>query len=115
ILVSSRRSSCRPRNWIDRAGPDLEREMLSQRLRIERFGGRRIGYQTTNMLLRDAPPGQFSDHIALRWIRHESFSPAAAGHSRHEFSLLEMEPLRCYHAAMLIYTTLLLEYQRAAT
>lgn len=46
------------------------------------------------MLLRDAPPGQFFDHIALRGIRHESFSPAAAGHSRHEFSLLEMEPLR---------------------
>src|ERR1700693_1747862 len=72
--------------------------MLSQRLRIERFGGLRIGYQTTNMLLRDASPGQFSDHIALRGIRHESFSPAAAGHSRHEFSLLEMEPLRRYHA-----------------
>src|SRR5258708_35836211 len=68
--------------------------MLSQRLRIERFGGLRIGYHATNMLLRDAPPGQFSDYIALRGIRHESFSPAAAGHSRHEFSLLEMEPLR---------------------
>src|SRR5580704_12623065 len=76
--------------------------MLSQRLRIERFGGLRIGYHATNMLLRDAPPGQFSDHIALRGIRHESFSPAAAGHSRHEFSLLEMEPLRRYLPTMLI-------------
>src|ERR1700726_1309550 len=93
---------------LDRAGPDLEREMLSQRLRIEWFGGLRIGYHATNMLLRDAPPGQFSDHIALRGIRHASFSPAAAGHSRHEFSLLEMGPLRRYLSTMLIYTTLLL-------
>ena len=37
------------------ADPDLEREMLSQRLGVERIAGLRIGHQAANMLLREGP------------------------------------------------------------
>ena len=66
--------------------------MLSQRLGIERLDGLRIGHQAANLRLRDAQPGQGFDDSALLGLRHESLSPAAAGHSRHEIPLLETEP-----------------------
>ncbi len=57
------------------ADPDLEREMLSQRLGVERLAGLRIGHQAANMLLREAQPGQgFDALLGIRQTRHATRS-----------------------------------------
>jgi hypothetical protein len=96
------------------ADPDLEREMLSQRLGVERLAGLRIGHQAANMLLREAQPGQGFDDMALLGIRHKSFSPTAAGHSRHEILRYLKLSLRVpLFAILTFYTILLLNCQYA--
>jgi hypothetical protein len=90
------------------ADPDLEREMLSQRLGVERIARLRIGHQAANMLLREAQPGQGFDDMALLGIWHKSFSPTAAGHSRHEMPLCLKLSLRGPTFATLIFYIMLL-------
>jgi hypothetical protein len=96
------------------ADPDLEREMLSQRPGVERIARLRIGHQAANMLLREAQPAQGFDDMALLGIRHKSFSPTAAGHSRHEMPLCIKLSLRGpTFATLIFYIMLLLNCQYA--
>ena len=60
---------------LDRANRDLALEMLSQRLRIQRLAGLRVGHQQTDLLLRDPKPDQDFDGVALLRVGTNVFRP----------------------------------------
>src|ERR1700722_2010337 len=64
---------------LDLGSLDLQPEMLSQRLHIQR----RVSHQPTNLLLQHPQSGQGLDIATLFRCRYERFSPAAAWHSSH--------------------------------
>src|ERR1700738_2258113 len=75
-----------PRMQLGRANRDFALEMLSQRLLIQGLAGLGVDHQLTNLLLRNPQRDQGFDITGLFRGRYESFSPAAARHSRHSTS-----------------------------